>query len=272
MKRQFITALCIAVASCLLLALIALVTVMSSCSQSAGKKAGADWSGYNVGHIVFEDKAPESEGSRIYASIIKDPDAYIQEQARDVLATLYFSPADSIPPVDNIYYTLEDVEGISAKGGEGKDAYVFYSTRHIEHSYVGENTDKVLFETRGVLLHELTHVYQLSPQGIGDYDTDRVFWCFIEGMADAVRVAGGGFLPEDRPRGGNYMDGYRTTGFFLVWLRDNKDPDFLRKFNASTLEVIPWSFDGAIRHCLGENANIDELWHEYQVAVGDIKL
>lgn len=272
MKRQFITALCIAVANCLLLALIALVTVMSSCSQSADKKAGADWSGYNVGHIVFEDKAPESEGSRIYASIIKDPDAYIQEQARDVLATLYFSPADSIPPVDNIYYTLEDVEGISAKGGEGKDAYVFYSTRHIEHSYVGENTDKVLFETRGVLLHELTHVYQLSPQGIGDYDTDRVFWCFIEGMADAVRVANGGFTPDDRPRGGNYMDGYRTTGFFLVWLRDNKDPDFLKKFNASTLEVIPWSFDGAIRHCLGENANIDELWHEYQVAVGDIKL
>ena len=74
-----------------------------------------------------------------------------------------------------------------------------------------------------------------------------------------------------RPKGGNYMDGYRTAGYFFVWLRDNKDPEFLRKFNRSTLEVIPWSFDGAIKHVLGDEYNIDELWHEYQVAVGDIQ-
>lgn len=250
--------------------LIILAALVTACAQPA--KKNTDWLGYNVGNIVFEDKAPQTEGSKIYASIIKDPAKYIEEQARDVLATLYYSPSDSIPPVDNIYYTLEDEDGISAKGGEGRDAYVYYSTRHIEHSFAGNNTDKVLFETRGVLLHELTHVYQLSPQGIGDYENDRVFWCFIEGMADAVRVANGGFVPEDRPKGGNYMDGYRTTGFFLVWLRDNKDPDFLKKFNASTLEVIPWSFSAAIKHVLGEKADIDELWYEYQVAVGDIKL
>ena len=34
------------------------------------------------------------------------------------------------------------------------------------------------------------------------------------------------------------MDGYRTTGFFLAWLTQTKSPDFLRKFNRSTLEVI----------------------------------
>ena len=50
-----------------------------------------------------------------------------------------------------------------------------------------------------------------------------------------------------------------------------KDPEFLRKFNRSTLEVIPWSFDGAIKHVLGDEYNIDELWHEYQVAVGDVQ-
>ena len=31
-----------------------------------------------------------------------------------------------------------------------------------------------LVETRGVLLHELTHVYQLSPLGIGGYDDERL--------------------------------------------------------------------------------------------------
>ena len=206
--------------------IILFAAMATACAQTS--ESVVDWKAYNVGKIIFEDQAKETEGSKIYAKIIKDPETYIAEQARDVLSTLYFSPADSIPPVENIYYTLEDVDG--------------------------------------------THVYQLSPQGIGGYDDDRVFWCFIEGMADAVRVANGGFLPEDRPKGGNYMDGYRTTGFFLAWLKDNKDPDFLRKFNASTLAVIPWSFNGAIKHVLGEEADIDELWYEYQVAVGDIKL
>ena len=35
------------------------------------------WDDYFVGNIIFEDKAPESEGSRIYHSLIADPKAYI---------------------------------------------------------------------------------------------------------------------------------------------------------------------------------------------------
>ena len=147
--------------------------------------------------------------------------------------------------MNKIHYTLEDIEGISAKGGGNGDVTIFYSTRHIEKSFAENDTAKLFFETRGVLLHELTHAYQLEPQGIGSYGTNRVFWAFIEGMA---------------------------AGYFFVWLRDNKDPEFLRKFNRSTLEVIPWSFDGAIKHILGTEYSIDELWHEYQVAVGDIQV
>ena len=238
-------------------------------TQTAAKPT--DWNDYNVGTILFEDKAPESAGSDIYHRIIPDAESYIKEQARTVLATLYASPEDSIAPVHNIHYTLEDIDGISAKGGSNGDVTIFYSTRHIEKSFAEADTAKLFFETRGVLLHELTHAYQLEPQGIGSYGTNRVVWAFIEGMADAVRVANGGFGPDGRPKGGNYMDGYRKAGYFFVWLRDNKDPEFLRKFNRSTLEVVPWSFDGAIKHVLGEKYNIDDLWHEYQVAIGDIE-
>ena len=107
---------------------------------------------------------------------------------------------------------MEDINGISAKGGGNGDVTIFYSTRHIEESFAANDTAKLFFETRGVLLHELTHAYQLEPQGIGSYGTNRVFWAFIEGMADAVRVANGGFDgPNARPKGGNYMDGYVTT-------------------------------------------------------------
>lgn len=242
---------------------------LAACSMKP-QSAEADWSNYNVGKIVFEDKAAGTRGSEIYHSIISDPEAYIAEQARTVLATLYDSPEDSITTVRRIHYTLEDVEGISAKGGGNGYVDIFYSTRHVENSFRDGDRDKVLFETRGVLLHELTHAYQLEPQGIGSYGTSQVVWAFIEGMADAVRVANGGFGPGARPKGGNYMDGYRTAGYFFVWLRDNKDPEFLRKFNRSTREVIPWSFNGAIKHILGEEYDIDSLWREYQIAVGDI--
>ena len=38
----------------------------------------------------------------------------------------------------------------------------------------------------------------------------------------------------------------------------------LRKFNRSALEVVPWSFDGAVKYALGSEYHIDELWREYQ--------
>ena len=258
MKKTFLYSIC-------------LLTGLTACSMKP-KSVESAWKNYDVGKIVFEDKAAGTRGSEIYHSIIADPEAYIAEQARTVLATLYDSPEDSITAVRRIHYTLEDVDGISAKGGGGGNVDIFYSTRHVENSFRDGDRDKVLFETRGVLLHELTHAYQLEPQGIGSYGTSRVVWAFIEGMADAVRVANGGFGPDARPKGGNYMDGYRTAGYFFVWLRDNKDPKFLSKFNRSTLEVVPWSFNGAVKHVLGEEYDIDSLWREYQVAVGDIAL
>lgn len=108
-----------------------------------------------------------------------------------MLATLYASPEDSIAPVHNIHYTLEDIDGISAKGGSNGDVTIFYSTRHIEKSFAEADTAKLFFETRGRAAARLTHAYQLEPQGIGSYGTNRVVWAFIEGMADAVRVANG---------------------------------------------------------------------------------
>lgn len=230
------------------------------------------WLSYFVGNIRFEDKAPGTKGSEIYNRIITEPEKYIAEKARKVLETLYFTPKDSIVPVREIHYTIENINGVSAKGGGNGSINIWYSTQHIEKSFAQNDTAKLHYETTGVLMHELTHAYQLEPQGIGNYGNNRVFWAFIEGMADAVRVEAGYFQPKDRPKGGNYMDGYRTTGFFFVWIKENKDSDFLRKFNRSTLEIIPWSFDSAIKHVLGKKYNIDELWHEYQTSVGDIQL
>lgn len=223
--------------------------------------------------INFVDESPSSKGSAIYHALIPNPDPYIRSVAREVMRCLYFTPQDSIPMLHTLDYIIREDPGISAKGGGGGHVNIFYSTNHVEKSFAGNDTARVDFETRGVLLHELTHAFQLEPQGIGPYGgPNKAVWELIEGTADAVRVACGGFRGEqDRPKGGSYHDGYRYIGYFFNWVREHKDKDFIRKMNRTCLEVVPWSWDGAIQRVLGPSYTIDGLWHEYQVAIGDIQ-
>ena len=223
--------------------------------------------------IRFIDRDPDTYGSQIYRALIPDPEAYIRSVAREVMKCLYFSPEDSIPVLKQLDYILRNAKGISWKGGGKGHVNITYTTGHVERSFSGGDTSKVDFETRGVLLHELTHAFQLEPQGIGSYGgSNKTVWEIIEGMADAVRVACDGFHGEkDRPKGGSYHDGYRHVGYFFNWIRVNKDKDFIRKMNSSCRHVVPWSWDGAVQYALGKDYTVDSLWHEYQVAVGDIK-
>lgn len=221
--------------------------------------------------ITFTDLAPDTKGSAIYHSLIPTPDPYIRSVAREVMRCLYYTPEDSMPMLRHLDYVLRDADGISWKDGGNGRVRITYTTGHIELSFASSDTARVDFETRGVLLHELTHAFQLEPQGIGPYGgSNPAVWEMIEGTADAVRVACGGFHGEsDRPKGGSYHNGYRYIGYFFNWVRLTKDPDFIRKMNRSCLEVVPWSWDGAVSYALGPGHTIDALWNEYLKAVGD---
>lgn len=244
--------------------LLAFMAVLLACKTSRTIDKRADqWSNFSYPEINFINQAAGTKGWEIYNRIIPNSQEYIKNSIREVVQTLYWSDKDSIPDIRKINYSFEDVDGISAKGGAPPEISIFYSSRWVEQSEAGGGDDKVLFETRGVLLHELTHGFQLEPQGIGEYGTNKTFFAFIEGMADAVRIKNRGFDPYDPQPGGHWLDGYRTTGYFLDWLT-KKDPDFLRKFNKSALEVIPWSFNGAIQHVLGRKYTVEGLWKEYQ--------
>ncbi len=221
------------------------------------------WESFKFPEVEFVNMAQGTQGWEIYNQLVPEPVGFIKQHALWVAKTLYWSDKDSIPDIRKILYTFEDKPGISAKGGGVPEINIFYSSRWVERSEKEKGDDKVLYETRGVLYHELTHGYQLEPQGIGGYVQGTEFWAFIEGMADAVRYHNGFFPVTNRKAGGHWLDGYQTTGFFLQWLT-SKDPDFLRKFNKSTLEIVPWGFDKAIKHVLGEKYSIDGLWQEYQ--------
>lgn len=227
-----------------------------------GENPMTDWEDFKYPAVDFEVLDPATKGASVYTDLVQDPDAYIRYHARKVTEILFYTAKDTMNDVQKIQYTLKDYEGVSAKGGNPPVISIVYSTQHIEKS-ANESLYKLDFETRGVLYHELVHAYQFEPKGIGSYSTNKTFWACIEGLADAVRAQAGYFDMSTRKPGGNWMDGYRTTGFFIQWLT-TKDPDAIRKFHETVRDIEEWSFDKAIKRIFGEESSIEGMWNEYQ--------
>lgn len=222
-----------------------------------------DWKNFSHPEVDFRIVDDQTKGSEIYKTLVQSPEEYIRYHARKVAEILYYSDEDTINNVEEVQYLLKDYDGISAKSGNSPVVSIVFSTRHVENS-ARKSLFKLNNETRGVLFHELTHAYQFEPKGIGTYSTNKEFWACIEGLADAVRTEAGFFdVNAQRKPGGNWLDGYRTTGFFLHWLT-TKDPDAIRKFHLTVRDLPVWSFDKAMKHIFGPDSGIESLWNEYQ--------
>lgn len=221
-----------------------------------------NWKNFKYPKVNFQRENTETAGDSIYHLLVQNPDAYVQYHTQKVAEILYFSDKDEINDIQQINYTLRDYDGVSSKGGQPPVITIQYSTQHVEKS-AKESLYKLDFETRGVLYHELTHGYQYEPKGVGNYGNNKIFWSCIEGTADAVRAEAGLFDMNTRKPGGNWMDGYRTTGFFIQWMT-TKDKDAIRKFHRTAKELEVWSWDGAIKSVFGEEYSIESLWQEYQ--------
>lgn len=223
----------------------------------------AGWENFVSPAIIFQDKAPDTKGSQYYKELVQKRQEYLQYHAKAVAKLLYFSDQDERPEVRTITYSLENRPGeVSAKSGSVPNISIMYSTDWIEKSYAS-SMYKLDYETKGVLFHEMTHAFQLEPKGIPPYSQPNTAWQITEGMADAIRIHAGYLPMTNRKPGGYWQDGYQTTGFFLEWLT-TKDPDALKKINASMLHLNPWSFDGAMEYTFGNGVTTDQLWNEYQ--------
>lgn len=221
-----------------------------------------DWRGFVYPQVAFSIDDPDSEGAKAYAQVVQDPDAYAKFHARKVAEMLFFSDRDSIAYVHKVNYILRSFDGVAFKAGNGDEVSIHFSTKHIAKS-AAQSLATLDFETRGVLYHELVHGYQYAPKGCGNYGNSKVFWSFTEGVADAVRAQSGHFDMTTRKPGGNWLDGYRTTGFFLQWLTRD-DPDAIRKFHRTALDLPVWSWDAAIKALYGPDSSIESKWDAYQ--------
>jgi len=228
-----------------------------------------EWENFAFPTVVFNNRAEGTEGWATYQRVIPDPVAFIRQHALSLAQIIFWSANDeALPDVRLITYNFEDEDGISAKWGEPPNVGIWYSSRWVEQNSSSDSA--MLYETRGVLYHELLHVYQAQPRGCGNYgngpgpNLENEFWIFTEGLADAVRYHAGFFPESRRTLGGKWRDGYGVTGFFLQWLT-TKDPDFLRKFHKTAYDFEAWSFDAAMQSIFGPEVTTDSLWREYQL-------
>jgi len=228
----------------------------------------ANWKKFHYPEVDFKVLNPDVEGSKLYLTLVQNPDEYIKYHTQKVAEILYFSDNDSILGIKKIEYDLKDQDGISAKGGGVPTINIFYSTRWVER-WGQKSLYDIDRETRGVLYHELTHGYQYEPKKCGRYDGRSIFWSFIEGMADAVRIEarlfenmGQNRLDTSRDKK-KWMAGYRTTGYFVQWLK-SKDPDVIRKMNKSAADLPIWTWDNFTHYLFPRKySGVHELWDEY---------
>lgn len=110
----------------------------------------------------------------------------------------------------------------------------------------------------GLVIHELSHLIQAYPSPNPGWVT--------EGIADAVRLALSPVVDpwrrrvESAPRlSTDYRHGYGEAARFLLWIRDQGNPELLRQLNAamvaSRLKDDFWA--------LNTGKSIDEWWSLY---------
>ena len=185
-----------------------------------------------------------------------NPEAFMQDIGRKVCRTLY-QQADEIRSATSLTLILRyDPGAVAWKSGDGANITVMISTAHLQNvKNAGRDVGR---EIKGILFHEMTHMYQQDDSDGGGADSG-----LIEGIADTVRFKNG-FIPDGAQpnKNGRWNDGYRTTAFFLLWV-DQHYNSFIYKLNLSmsNTDGKRWSPE-AFRTITGRS--VDQLWNDYR--------
>jgi hypothetical protein len=228
---------------------------------------GDDWANFQYPSIQFEDRSPSHPGSTIFHNAIPDPVADMRAQILQVVKKLHYNANDNIRTFSILHFIIEDYAGVAEKWGSPPEIFIRVSTRHIQNVYnnAGGNNAAVRTEILGILSHEGTHGYQYEPRNAGAYTPGTDFYGFIEGLADYVRISVGLHPGRTPSPGGTWRDGYTTSGFFINWMVNAKDPNFAIKFQHTARTYTTWSWNAACTEILG--VGVQTLWNEYQASL-----
>ena len=244
---------------------------------------------------LVTDAGVSDQAASAYAGIVgkdtRSQEAYYTDLLIQVLSSMYYSTTDSgerpLSWLKCILGPMDLAGALAYVSGDSEGPLMKLDSGYLESIAKGNvNHDDAVFEIRGVLIHEFTHLVQKTvPYNNGD---NMNYFACIEGFADAVRCACGGVTDYNRRyvalNAGAYYDTNRTengkygpyvwqvpygvSGYFMSWLR-YYDGDFLRKLSQTMVSMKgDWSLENAVKYILGADADIQKLWEEY---IEDVK-
>lgn len=244
---------------------------------------------------LVTDAGVSDQAASAYAGIVgkdtRSQEAYYTDLLIQVLSSMYYSTTDSgerpLSWLKCILGPMDLAGALAYVSGDSEGPLMKLDSGYLESIAKGNvNHDDAVFEIRGVLIHEFTHLVQKTvPYNNGD---NMNYSACIEGFADAVRCACGGVTDYNRRyvalNAGAYHDPNRTengkygpyvwqvpygvSGYFMSWLR-YYDGDFLRKLSQTMVSMKgDWSLENAVKYILGADADIQKLWEEY---IEDVK-
>ena len=114
--------------------------------------------------LDLSDKGPN--GQLFMDAVKNDAEGFVQDIGRTVCRILYRKP-EEVRDANHITLHIADVDGVAAKWGDVGDIDVEISTGYL--ATVGK--DRIADEVRGILLHEMTHMYQNDdkPEATSSY-------------------------------------------------------------------------------------------------------
>ena len=244
---------------------------------------------------LVTDAGVSDQAASAYAGIVgkdtRSQEAYYTDLLIQVLSSMYYSTTDSgerpLSWLKCILGPMDLAGALAYVSGDSEGPLMKLDSGYLESIAKGNvNHDDAVFEIRGVLIHEFTHLVQKTvPYNNGD---NMNYFACIEGFADAVRCACGGVTDYNRRyvalnagayHGPNSTENgkfgpyvwqvpYGVSGYFMSWLR-YYDGDFLRKLSQTMVSMKgDWSLENAVKYILGADADIQKLWEEY---IEDVK-
>jgi hypothetical protein len=181
----------------------------------------------------------------------------VQEIGRSVCRVLYRRP-EEVRPANELELQINDCQGVAGKWGDIGKIGIEICTPYLQ-GYKGD----VAKEIKGILTHEMTHMYQHDDKPEGTWSGLANYY---EAGADAVRIRYG-YAPDGcRPsKSGNWADhNYCTGGWWWLWV-DTKYPDYIYKLNLLLKGRDNHAFTPADATPIA-GVSLDALWAEYKTA------
>nr|CRX79239.1 hypothetical protein ls5931a1_00059 [Leucosporidium scottii] len=205
------------------------------------------------------------DGAQRFFSHTSSPYSALEKSCETVLAALYpptlvsehGSPAPGPPTIRSITLHVRPFGGVAHTCDSDLDEQ--HKEVHLSADYVaqvGGDSRRINHEIRGVLVHELVHVFQWNGHGSCPGGV-------IEGIADWVRLGADLGPPHWREGGDRWDAGYQTTAYFLAWLSTKfKNPLLVPELNLA-LRLGGWE-DGKTLRNLCHDKYVEDLWDEYK--------